>query len=56
MFVLRLASHLRIFQSCGVGFYGKVNNGYIGFSMEKMENRSFVACDLKVGTYIQLIL
>ena len=35
-------------------FYGKVNFGYIGFSIEKKVKTmtfsgSFVACDLKVG-------
>ena len=39
-------------------FYGKVNIGHIGFSMKKMEtldfSESFVACDLNIGTYLQL--
>ena len=38
-------------------FYGKVNFGYIGFSMEKRENieffRNFVARDLKIDRYRQ---
>ena len=38
-------------------FYGKLNFGYIGFSMEKAKkikfSGSFVACDLKVGRYRQ---
>ena len=40
-------------------FYGKVNVGNMGFSMEKRKTLNFsggfVVCDLKVGTYIQLI-
>ena len=31
-------------------FYGKLSFGYIGFSMDKSENR-ILACDLKVGRY-----
>ena len=39
-------------------FYGKLNFGYIGFSMEKKVKTlnfsgSFVACDLKVDRYRQ---
>ena len=38
-------------------FYGKLNFGYIGFSMEKETtlnfSGSFVACGLKVGRYRQ---
>ena len=38
-------------------FYGKVNFGYIGFSMENVKTLTFsgslVACNLKVGRYRQ---